>query len=312
MIGVDEGPKGAALVTGANRGLGLALVLELASAGFHTVAGMRNPENSGELLGQATERGLSHLVSVQRLDLVDADTFELPDDLSILVNNAGTEGPRTPVENLTREALMEVFETNLFGPAELTRRALPVMRANGGGVICDVTSLARIVPQPFLAAYRASKSAIAAMLESLRGEASAFGIRVVEVIPGPIATDMLQRNIASSMEKQPEPYDELGQRFAERRMSKDGAVGARCGLSVNHRPTSATDVARRTVAAILDLGGPLRYGVEPLSERVLAAWRELDDESFMRDALVVFGADADPSRSVSPLSKPVAAPTHGQ
>jgi NAD(P)-dependent dehydrogenase (short-subunit alcohol dehydrogenase family) len=294
MIGVDDGPKGTALVTGANRGLGLAIALELAGAGFPTIAAMRDTGTAAQLLTQGEERGVGHLVSLQRLDLTDPSTFTVPDELSILVNNAGTEGPRTPVEHLTREALVEVFETNVFGPAELTRLALPIMRRNGGGVICDVTSLARVVPQPFLAAYRASKCAIAAMLESLRGEAAGFGIRVIELLPGPIATDMLQRNIASAMEPQPAPYDELGRRFAERRMSKDRAADARCGLSVNHRATAPAEAARRAVAAILAVNGPLRYGIEPLSERVLAAWRSLDDETFMRDALNVFGADVDP------------------
>ncbi len=295
MIGVTGAGAGAAVVTGANRGVGREIALLLAAEGFSVRAAMRDVGAAGGLLDEAARLGRADRIQVCALDVTDAASIaalEMPDDLAVLVSNAGWEGPRTPVEHLTPELMREAFEVNVFGPTQLARRAVPVMRANGAGVICGVTSLARFLPQPFLAAYRASKAAFATVLESLWGEVSSFGIRVVEVAPGPIATDMLQRTIAASAAPQPAPYDALAERFFARRMSRDAsAPPPACGLLLNHRPEPPAEAARRAVAAILDVGGPMRYGGDSLSERVLERWSRMDDRSFTADALDVFGVE---------------------
>src|SRR4029077_11679013 len=111
--------------------------------------------------------------------------------LRVLVNNAGVEDDNLPVEVMPAEVWRKLFETNVFGLVEVTKQAIPLLRASGGGVICNVTSSSILAPVPFLAAYRSSKAAVSAIGESLMAEGAEWGIRVLEVMPGPIETDML-------------------------------------------------------------------------------------------------------------------------
>jgi deazaflavin-dependent oxidoreductase (nitroreductase family) len=100
------------------------------------------------------------------------------------VNNAGVDTAYLPVEHAPLALWREMFETNLFGVVEVVRRAVPSLRAAGGGVVCNITSCSYLVGVPFYAAYRASKAAVGALGESLRAELAPFGIRVLEVMPG--------------------------------------------------------------------------------------------------------------------------------
>ncbi|HYV60751.1 MAG TPA: SDR family NAD(P)-dependent oxidoreductase, partial [Acidimicrobiia bacterium] len=77
------------------------------------------------------------------------------------------------------ELWREMFETNVFGLVEATRRAIPLMREAGGGVICNMGSSSILAPVPFYAAYRASKAAVSALSETLRAELAPLSIRVV-------------------------------------------------------------------------------------------------------------------------------------
>jgi hypothetical protein len=97
---------------------------------------------------------------VQRLDVDDPESIELPSALRVLVNNARIERDYLPVEHVPIDQGRDVFETNVFGLVEVTRRAIPILRANCGGVICNVTSSSILVPVPFYAVYRASKAAV--------------------------------------------------------------------------------------------------------------------------------------------------------
>src|SRR6478752_4808032 len=99
--------EGVAVVTGASRGIGRAVALELA---------------------------------YQRFDVTRHDTIGLPDGLRVLVNNAGVEAEHPPFEATPLELWRAMFEANVFGLVEVTRRAIPKLRASGGGVICNVTS----------------------------------------------------------------------------------------------------------------------------------------------------------------------------
>ena len=122
--------QGSAVVTGASRGIGRAVSLELARRGFSVVATMRNPDDGadlGECLGDATGS-----IAVQQLDIREVGDFSYPDDLQVLVNNAGTKCGNTPVEETSMADWRDVFETNVFGTMEMVKRAVPVMRAGGG------------------------------------------------------------------------------------------------------------------------------------------------------------------------------------
>jgi len=254
------------VVTGASRGIGRAVAIELAARGFDTVATMRDP---------ADGVGLDEM-KVERLDVTDPSTINLPDGLRVLVNNAGVESDNLPLEHMPAESWQRLFATNVFGLVEVTKRAVPLMRAAGGGVICNITSSSTLAPVPFLGTYRASKAAVTAIGESLAAEVAQFGIRVVEIMPGPIETDML----ATSDRRSPATaYDEYRPQ-AERMW--EGRQGIR------DQYTPAAEAARRIVDAICDDDGPLRYGCDDLSEGMLAGWNATDNARWVGGMLKSF------------------------
>ena len=272
--------EGIAVVTGASRGIGRAVAVELAARGFEVVATMRDPAAGADLPQDATARG-GHL-RVARLDVTDPDTIELPDGLRLLVNNAGVEVAHLPFEVTPLALWREMFETNVFGLVETTRRAVPLLRANGGGVICNITSSSLLAPVPFYAPYRASKAAVGALGESLRAEVAPFGIRVVEILPGAIATDMFEHSKQPPPAIEHEPYRPMAERAMKLREP------------INDQATPVGDAAAAIADAILDDDGPLRHGCDPMGDGLLDVWRKTPDEELMAGFLQHWGATLAP------------------
>lgn len=242
--------QGTALVTGAGRGLGRALALELAERGFEVLATMRDS-------GAARDLAAAARIQVQALDVTRPETMALPESLAVLVNNAGVETEYLPAEHAPLEAWRQVFETNVFGLVELTRRAIPALRRAGGGAIVNVTSSSLFFPMPFYSVYRASKAAVQAFGESLAAELQPFGVRVLEVMPGPVETDMLEGSDRPPEAASHPAYSELA----------TWAHLARRGM--NGQTTSAEEAARRIVDAILDEGAPLRVGCDDVGQGMI-------------------------------------------
>ncbi|HET9730584.1 MAG TPA: SDR family NAD(P)-dependent oxidoreductase [Acidimicrobiia bacterium] len=259
-------PKGLAVVTGASRGIGRAVAHELAARGFDTIATMRNPDDGRDLDG----------VRVERLDVTDPASISLPAGLRVLVNNAGVESDNLPVEMMPSETWRRLFETNVLGLVEVTKRAIPLLRAAGGGVICNVTSSSTLAPVPFLGAYRASKAAVTALTESLAAEVAQFGIRVIEIMPGPIETDMLLGSERPSPAIDDDRYHALAEKMWMSRQA------------VRDSYTPPTEAARRIVDAICDDDGPVRYGCDDLSEGMLAGWNTTDNAQWLGGMLKAF------------------------
>jgi NAD(P)-dependent dehydrogenase (short-subunit alcohol dehydrogenase family) len=264
-------PEGIAAVTGASRGIGRAVAIELARRGFDVVATMRDPAAGAGLSDEAQVAG--GRLRVQALDVTQADTIRLPDELRVLVNNAGVEREHLPVEETPLELWRQMFETNVFGLVEVTRRAIPLVRAAGGGVICNVGSSSILAPVPFYAAYRASKAAVSALSMTLRAELAPQGIRVVEIMPGPVDSDMLRHSQETMVTPAGEPY----------RAAADHLNATKSTVASMIQP--ARDAARLIVDAILDDDGPMRYGCDPMSTGMIDAWRRASDEEMMRGML---------------------------
>jgi len=268
-------PSGVALVTGASRGLGRAIALELARRGFEVVATMRDPADGASLVREAEAERLA--LRTAALDVTRPETIAPPDGLRVVVNNAALDARYEPVEHSALASWRALFETNVLGVVEVARRAIPKLAASGGGVLCNVTSASLCFPMPFYAAYRASKAAVSALGESLRAELAPLGIRVLEVLPGPIDTDML-----AASDRPPEalahaPYRALAQRAWDGRRSVQSQV------------TSAADAARAIADAIQDDAAPLRVGCDDLGRGLLAGWRASEDEAWMRAMLASLG-----------------------
>jgi NAD(P)-dependent dehydrogenase (short-subunit alcohol dehydrogenase family) len=264
--------SGVAVVTGASRGIGKAVARELAARGFDVLATMRNTDDGADLRDVAN-------ITVARLDVTDPDSIDLPDGVRVLVNNAGVESDNLPIEVMPSDAWRTLFETNVFGLVEVTKRAIPSMRNAGGGVICNITSSSLLAPVPFLGAYRASKAAVTAIGESLCAELAPFGIRVIEVMPGPIETDMLATSDRPAAAIAYDDYRAVAEKLW---VSRQG---------VRTAYTPAAEAARRIADAILDDGGPLRYGCDDMSEGMLAGWSTAaSDEAWLRPMLDMFSA----------------------
>jgi NAD(P)-dependent dehydrogenase (short-subunit alcohol dehydrogenase family) len=272
-------PGGTALVSGAGRGLGRALALELARRGFDVLATMRDV-CAGEGLAEAAGPDAKR-IRVQALDVTKPATITLPERLCVLVNNAGVETDYLPVEHAPLEAWRAVFETNLFGLVELTRRAVPRLRAAGGGVIVNVTSASLLFPMPFYAVYRASKAAVAALGETLRAELRPLGIRVLEVLPGPIETDLL-----AGSDREPEAVACAGYEALAR-----WAHAARRGM--NGSTTPAAEAARRIADAILDERAPLRIACDDVGAGMIAGADAAPFEARLAGALAAMPSGSD-------------------
>ena len=183
-----------ALVTGATRGIGRAIALDLGRT-HHVLVGGRTADAVDELVALLPHA--SPFVG----DLGAGDVPALPDRLDVLVHSAGVE-QGTTVADTPRAVWESVFATNLFAVAELTRLALPALRA-ARGIVVPINSGSGFHSGPGGGVYAASKFALRAFADALREEERANGVRVSSVHPGRTDSDM-QRALT---EKLGESYD---------------------------------------------------------------------------------------------------------
>lgn len=173
-----------ALVTGANRGLGLAYAKALLEAGARKVyAGARDPSTVK----------LAGLVPI-KLDVNDphdvAEAARVASDVNIVINNAGIVRPGALLSAAVGAAMREELETNLYGVLAMSQAFAPVLRANGGGALVNMLSALSWVSLADVGGYSISKSAAWALTNGLRKELRGQGTLVVGVHAGYIDTDM--------------------------------------------------------------------------------------------------------------------------
>jgi len=172
-----------ALVTGANRGLGRAIALELVARGAKVYAGVRNVDVE-------LPEGLTPI----KLDVTSAEdvaaAVAAAGDVTILVNNAGIGRRMGFLEPGTIDTTRELFETNFYGPVRMSQAFAPILAKNGGGAIVNVLSVASWVTPPVIAAYAASKSAAWGFTNALRLQLRDQGTQVLALHVGYMDTDM--------------------------------------------------------------------------------------------------------------------------
>jgi NAD(P)-dependent dehydrogenase (short-subunit alcohol dehydrogenase family) len=179
-----------AVVTGASRGIGLAVTRALAAQGTHVVAGARrlSPE-----LDQLAKNGS---VQVLEVDLADPDgpawlVARASAGPDILVNNVGGTPARTGgFLSITDEDWETSLTLNLMAAVRTTRSALPAMLAAGKGSIVTICSVNASLPDPAVLDYSAAKAALAGFCKALSKEVGPRGVRVNTISPGPVATDL--------------------------------------------------------------------------------------------------------------------------
>ncbi|MDB6142565.1 MAG: short chain dehydrogenase [Pseudomonas sp.] len=174
-----------ALITGCSSGIGRALADVFHVAGYHVWATARKPEDVAalQLAGfSAVELDVNDSDALDRL----AAQLERHGGLDLLINNAGY-GAMGPLLDGGVEAMRRQFETNVFSIVGVTRALFPLLRKNKGMVV-NIGSVSGVLVTPFAGAYCASKAAVHALCDALRLELAPFGVRVMEVQPGAIAT----------------------------------------------------------------------------------------------------------------------------
>ncbi|HET8975756.1 MAG TPA: SDR family oxidoreductase [Solirubrobacterales bacterium] len=203
-----SGDKGAVLVTGASSGIGRATAMRLERDGYTVFAGVRKQADA-DSLEQAAAHGRIEpvILDVTEESSIEAARIEVEHavgdaGLAGLVNNAGIANAG-PVEHLPVEEFQRVLDVNLTGQYAVTQAFLPLIR-RGDGAIVFITSMGGLVATPFMSPYHASKFGVEAVADSLRRELLPWGIRVVVVEPGSIATPIWEKgaeNFASAEPK---------------------------------------------------------------------------------------------------------------
>jgi NAD(P)-dependent dehydrogenase (short-subunit alcohol dehydrogenase family) len=180
------------LVTGAARGMGVDIATAALAAGHAVVATARNADAVTAALGTHDE-----LLAVQ-LDITDPASVGAAVEaavarfgrIDVLVNNAGNFYAGY-FEEISAAQMRAQIETNLFGPMNVTRAVLPVMRRQRSGHVVTISSTAGLIGQEFVAAYAASKFGVEGWMESLRFDVEPFGIHTTVVEPGFFRTELL-------------------------------------------------------------------------------------------------------------------------
>jgi len=176
------------LITGCSTGIGRTLAHGLRKRGWRVFATVRQPGDITPLESAGFESLPLDLRSTQSIDsALSGILARTGGRLDALVNN-GAFGIPGAVEDLSRQALRDQFETNLFGTQELTNRVLPVMRSQGHGRIVQMSSVLGIAAFAFRGAYTASKFALEALSDTMRLELRGTNIHVALIEPGPITS----------------------------------------------------------------------------------------------------------------------------
>ena len=216
------------LVTGCSSGLGLVLAQVALRAGHNVIATSRNPSKTHDVVKSITShsngRWIPLDVTSSDLTSVVSEATSLFGRIDVLVNNAGYS-VLGALEDISDAAARAQFDTNVFGPLALTRAILPGLRAQGGGVIVNVSSIAGLSPMASSGLYAASKHALEAISESLASETAAFGIKVLIIEPGAFRTNFLQGSNAKFEDVSQAYKGGLAEAVLEKYRGADGKQG---------------------------------------------------------------------------------------
>jgi NAD(P)-dependent dehydrogenase (short-subunit alcohol dehydrogenase family) len=280
------------LVTGSSRGLGRQIAEKALAAGHQLVATARKPEQLADLV----ERYGQQIRTVE-LDVTDpaaardavAEAVEAFGRLDVVVNNAGYANVAS-VEDITAEDFRAQLDTNLLGVVNVTKAALPVLRAQGAGHIIQVSSVGGRMPTPGMSAYQAAKFAVGGFSEVLAQEVAPLGIKVTVLEPGGMRTDWA----GSSM-----TIHDISPAYAP----TVGAIVTMLRTNLEHNAAGDPAKVADVVLTVADLDEPpvrlllgsdaVRY-VQQIDEARMASdarWRELSVSTDHED---VTAADLDP------------------
>jgi short-subunit dehydrogenase len=271
---MGKNSKETALVTGASSGIGKETAVRLAEKGFHVIAAARRLDRLEELAGRHEN------ITPKQVDLsdpADREAFcrhltQLPQPVDVLVNNAGY-ATRGVLEDVSQEKIKRLFEVNLFALIHVTQACLPAMRKNRKGRIVNVSSIVGKFSFPGSSVYAASKYAVEGITDGLRIELAPFGIQVVAIRPGAIATEFGQ--VAEQM-----TGDLLATTDGDYRPFYQTAKAATEKIFAEEPPGSPDPIAELIVEAVLAKKPKAVYAGGSKSAEFLGKRAELDDDRF--------------------------------
>jgi len=266
------------LITGCSSGIGAALAEEFHARGHRVYASARKPES----LAALADRGMRTLA----LDVTDAGSIaaaaaalaQEAGRLDMLVNNAGY-GLYGAVVDLSADALRRQFDTNVIAPVQVARAFLPLMLRERRGRVVNIGSVSGVLATPFAGAYCASKAALHALSDAMRMELAPFGIEVITVQPGSVASKLG----ATGANNVALPADSIftslaGHIRGRAQISQQGAMPAR-------------DFARQMAMAVLADPAPVIVRGGPHSFRLPFLERWLPKRMLDRRLSKMFGLD---------------------
>ncbi|AGB75394.1 MULTISPECIES: oxidoreductase [Rhizobium] len=214
-------------ITGASNGLGFEIAKHVLGLGYRVVLTARNPAQLAGLANQFKGQALALKVDVTDRSTIRsavAETLSTFGQIDVLVNNAGY-GYLAAIEEGDEEGVRSQFNTNLFGLIDVTKEALPAMRARRSGHIVNVSSLGGLMAFAATGYYHATKFAVEAVSEALAQEVAPLGIKVTIVEPGAFRTNWA----GSSMAESPIVIDDYAETAGKRRISTKAVSGNQPG-----------------------------------------------------------------------------------
>ena len=184
------------LITGAGSGFGLGASIELARRGYDVVATTQIVAQITGVRAAAEAAGVQ--LRAEKLDVLDSADRRRAEEwgVDVLVNNAGI-GESGPIGEIPVDLVRANFETNVFGPLQLTQGLLKGMLKKGGGKIVNISSIAGRIAIPYIGPYCMTKHALEVLSEAMRVELEHHHIKVVVIEPGPYATGFNELLMAS-------------------------------------------------------------------------------------------------------------------
>jgi NAD(P)-dependent dehydrogenase (short-subunit alcohol dehydrogenase family) len=282
-------------VTGAGRGMGVDIARAALDAGHAVVATGRNTEAVREALGESddllvVELDITSIASAQAAVEAALDRFGRID---VLVNNAGNFFAGF-FEELSPDQMRAQIETNLFGPMNVTRAVLPVLRKQRSGKVVSISSTAGIVGQTFCSAYAASKFGVEGWMESLRFEVEPFGIHTTIVEPGFFRTELLTKESTAYAELSIGDYAE---RTAETRPAWESMSGK--------QTNDPAKLAKALIAVVDQEEPPLRFvagadAVETVEQKARELLAQVDAYRELSSSLAVDEREPATSEGATP------------
>lgn len=205
------------VVTGASSGIGLATAKMLVNKGFDVIGISRNPKSN-----EGFQTFSCDITDYEQTKKVLREIFAQKGKIDVLVNNAGM-GIAGAIEHTSMDDLHKQFNLNVMGLINTCRCVTPLMRAQGGGKIINISSVAGVIPIPFQTAYATTKSAVNMFSMAYGLEVRDFGIQVSAVMPGDTKTGFTENRIKTEVMEDENYHSRIAKSIA--RMEKDERNG---------------------------------------------------------------------------------------